>query len=293
MPGAGNQVQAAFLDMVRQADPELADRLHIPNQRRPYTVGHLQGFNHLTPVQLEEAKRKQLEVHVTPEQTYWLRLTLLDAEVFGTFARYLIAHPGAVSLRLGHAHFTISRLLSTPEPGSGQQSWVSYASFADLHATRAAVKQYSFEFASPTAFSLGQKQWGKLLHLFPEPSFVFDSLARQWEQYAPSALRMESHGVTPHALASWCGEQVIVTHYALATSYLPSTKYGQAGFQGTITYEVKGSPSAQEAQWLTPLARFALFSGVGYKTPIGMGQARCTSLPGLPGRTAKSKEGQV
>jgi hypothetical protein len=35
-PGSGNPMQAAFLEMVRQGDPMLAERLHQPNQRRPY-----------------------------------------------------------------------------------------------------------------------------------------------------------------------------------------------------------------------------------------------------------------
>lgn len=34
----------------------------------------------------------------------------------------------------------------------------------------------------------------------------------------------------------------------------------------------------REARWLTPLARFALFGGIGYKTAMGMGQARCTNI---------------
>ena len=37
-PSSGNQVQGAFLDMVRQGDPALAEWLHTPNQRRPYTL---------------------------------------------------------------------------------------------------------------------------------------------------------------------------------------------------------------------------------------------------------------
>ncbi|MBA2392663.1 MAG: CRISPR-associated endoribonuclease Cas6 [Ktedonobacteraceae bacterium] len=277
-PGAGNQVQAAFLDMVRQGDPTLADWLHTPNQRRPYTVGLLQGFNHLTPAQLEEARTKQQEVPVQPEQTYWLRITMLDATIFGTFVRYLITNPGAVTVRIGHAHFAISRLLSTPEPHVSTQPWVGYTSFADLHTPRPAQKHYHFEFVTPTAFSKGQKQWGKLLHIFPEPATVFESLARQWDLFAPVSLRMEAYGMTPRLLASWCEEQIIVARYALETSYLPSSKFGQAGFQGTITYEVKGMPTAPEAQWITPLARFALFSGIGYKTTMGMGQARCTNI---------------
>jgi CRISPR-associated endoribonuclease Cas6 len=87
------------------------------------------------------------------------------------------------------------------------------------------------------------------------------------------------HNLTPQAINNWCKENVIVAHYNLSTRYLPSSKFGQIGFQGTITYHVKGNPTSLEAQWLTPLARFALFSGIGYKTTMGMGQARCTNLP--------------
>jgi CRISPR-associated endoribonuclease Cas6 len=136
---------------------------------------------------------------------------------------------------------------------------------------------------------MGQKQWGKLLKVFPEPQYVFESLAKQWELFAPAHLRMEAHSVTPRALATWCEEQVIVTRYSLETSYLPSSKFGQAGFQGKVTYEVKGMPTAPEAQWLTPLARFALFAGVGYKTAMGMGQTRCLSLTDSVTRVQESK----
>ncbi len=276
--GAGNQVQAAFLDMVRQGDPALSDWLHTPNQRRPYTVGLLQGFNSLTPAQLDEFRTKQQTLAVLPGQTYWLRITMLDATIFSSFARSLIVKSRSLTVRIGTARFEISRLLTTPAPEQHTPTWIAYSSFAELHELRAPQRQYTFEFATPTAFSMGQKQWGKMLKVFPEPQYVFESLAKQWELFAPAHLRMEAQGLTPRDLAAWCEEQVIVTRYALETSYLPSSKFGQAGFQGKATYEVKGIPTAPEAQWLTPLARFALFTGVGYKTAMGMGQTRCLSL---------------
>ncbi len=290
---AGNQVQAAFLDMVRQSDPTLAEWLHIPNQRRPYTLGLLQGFNHLTPKQMEEAMVKNQGVQVTPGQTYWLRITMLDATIFSSFAHYLIANPRALTVRIGDARFEISRLLSTPEPEQATHSWVAYSSFAELHSASVAQKQYHFEFATPTAFSMGQKQWGKLLKMFPEPAYVFESLARQWDAFAPASLRLESNGLTHQAIAAWCEEHVIVTRYSLETRYLPSSKFGQSGFQGDITYVVKGMPTAPEARWLAPLARFALFSGVGYKTTMGMGQARCTNALAIPVVNNVAKEVNV
>jgi len=288
--GAGNQVQAAFLDMVRQGDPELAEWLHTPNQRRPYTLGLLQGFNHLTPEQLEEAMVKNQGVTVKPGQTYWLRITMLDATVFGSFTRYLITNPRSLVVRIGNAKFEISRLLSTPEAQNAAQSWAAYSSFAELSTQSAAQKRYAFEFATPTAFSQGQKSWGKQLHLFPEPALVFESLARQWESFAPASLRIENHGLTSRQIAAWCEEQVIVVRYTLETRYLPSSKFGQSGFQGNVVYEVKGAPTAPEALWLSPLARFALFSGVGYKTTMGMGQTRCLNIVAAPPVHAQEEE---
>jgi CRISPR-associated endoribonuclease Cas6 len=272
---SGNQVQAAFLDMVRQGDPSLATWLHTPNQRRPYTLSLLQGFNHLSEAERIEATYKHREVEVRPGQVYWLRITMLDASVFRSFVQYMVTHPHALKVHIGNADFEISRLITTPDPHVGTSTWVASSSFAELHTLQPAEKKYLFEFASPTTFSKGQKPWGKLLKLFPEPADVFESLARQWESFAPIQLRLSSYHLTPQDITAWCAENVIVTNYTLETRYLPSQKFGQTGFFGTITYEVKWSLAASEARWLTPLARFALFAGIGYKTTMGMGQARC------------------
>src|SRR5436305_10638221 len=276
---SGPHIQAAFLDMVRQGDPSLADCLHRPNQRRPYTLSLLQGFNHLTPTELASVTNKNQLIEVKPGQVYWLRITMLDATIFSSFAHYLIANPRSLNVRIGSAHFEISRLITTQHEHSTDQSWVAYSSFSELYILQAVSKQYHFEFASPTAFSMGQKAWGKLLKLFPEPADVFASLAAQWELFAPTHLRLSTHNLTPQAIAAWCTDNIVVTNYDLTTRYLPSQKFGQTGFMGTVTYEVKGHREAAEAHWLTPLARFALFSGVGYKTAMGMGQVRCTTKP--------------
>lgn len=278
LSSAGNQVQAAFLDLVRQGNQALAEQLHLPNQRRPYTVGLLQGFNHFTSTQLEEARAKQHYLTVLPGQTYWLRITMLDATIFRSFTQTLIAQSHALKVRIGSAQFSISRLFTAPDPETTLSPWIAYSSFEALYTHQSTHDQYRFEFATPTAFSMGQRAWGKMLKVFPEPALVFESLARQWETFAPPSLRIGTHNLTPRAIGAWCEEQVIVTRYQLHTGYLPTSRFGQVGFQGTITYEVKGNRHAAEAQWLTPLAQFALFSGVGYKTTMGMGQARCLPL---------------
>ena len=276
-PGSGNQVQAAFLDLVRQGNQALADQLHLPNQRRPYTVSLLQGFNHLTITQLEEARAQQQQLPVLSGQTYWLRITMLDATVFGSFVHTLIDQSHALVVRIGSAQFGISRLFTTPSSETTLSPWIAYSSFEALHTLQLAQRQYRFEFATPTAFSMGQRTWGKMLKVFPEPALVFESLARQWETFAPPHLHMSEQHLTPRDLSMWCEEHLVVARYQLHTGYLATNRFGQVGFQGMVTYEVKGNLNGPEAQWLTPLARFALFGGVGYKTTMGMGQARCLS----------------
>lgn len=276
---SGPQVQAAFLDIVRQSNPTLAEWLHTPNQRRPYTVSLLNGFHHSSSVPLAEVDltAQQGTMPVKPGQILWLRITLLDATVFSSFFRYLLLKAQTLSIRIGAVRFTIGRLITAPEPDNTSSSWAAYSSFSELQSVQSAKKHYTFEFRTPTAFSKGQKMWGKQLFLFPTPGMVFENLARQWECFAPISTRLANADLTPKSVELWCDEQMIVTHYALSTGYLSGSRFGQVGFQGQITYEVKGNPVVPIAMRLTSLARFAFFSGVGYKTTMGMGQTRCVS----------------
>ena len=247
-PSSGTQVQAAFLDLIRQSDPALAEWLHAPNQRRPYTLSLLQGFNHLPQAQLAEAMANNQPFPVLPGQVYWLRITMLDAEIFGSFVRHLFLKAHALALRIGDTQFEVSRVINVPDPQHNTSSWAAYSSFTEIHAMQSVQKLYEFEFVTPTAFSKGQKAWGKQLLLFPTPTLVFENLARQWEIFAPAHLRLE--GLTLQDIALWCDENIIVSQYTLATRYLSSSKFGHVGFQGHVTYEVKGNPTAPAAHWL-------------------------------------------
>jgi|SRR5579875_34521 CRISPR-associated endoribonuclease Cas6 len=276
---AGPHIQAAFLDLVRQLDPALAKDLHTPNQRRPYTLGMLQGFNTLTVEQQIAALNHGETLTVSPGQVYWLRMTMLDDTVLDTFMRALLWKAQGLIFCIGETPFAVSRIVTRPEtPGQGS-AWVASSSFTALHHLAEARASYHFEFHSPTVFSLGNRTWGKYLHLFPEPANVFESLAMQWEQFAPQSLRLAADQLTPRTIGQWCAENVVASRYTLTTCHLSARRFGQVGFQGTILYDVKGKRHAPEARWLSTLARFAFFSGVGYKTAMGMGQSRCLSLP--------------
>lgn len=278
LANAGPHLQAAFLDLIRQIDPALSDALHIPDRRRPYTLGMLQGFNHLMPEHMARALDRGNLLPVHPGQIYWLRVTSLDAVIFDVFVRALLLKASSLIFRVGQVNFEVSRLITASEEEEQEQCQTASSSFYVMLSLEDARPAYRFSFTTPTVFSLGKTAWGKRLHLFPEPSYVFKSIADQWENFAPVGLRLAAHHLAPLDIFAWCEENLIVTHYELTTKELHAPKFGHRGFQGTVTYEVKGSRSSPEAHWLSPFARFAFFSGVGYKTAMGMGQTRCLSL---------------
>src|SRR5205807_6283024 len=117
-------------------------------------------------------------------------------------------------------------------------------------------------FASPTAFSLGDRRFG----LFPEARLVWDSLMRSWNFYAPEVLRLDKV-----ELRAFVGKQIFVEDYHLQTETRRFPTYSQKGFVGTCTYHVKVKDSY--APQVAALAEFARYSGIGYKTTMGMGQA--------------------
>ncbi|MBX5458527.1 MAG: CRISPR-associated endoribonuclease Cas6 [Thermogemmatispora sp.] len=277
-PSCGPQLQAAFLQLVRQVDPELSAWLHQPNQRRPYTLSLLHGFRQLSAKDLQLVTSQLQPVPVQPGERYWLRLTLLDERLIQAILRASLQQARQLRLCIEQVPLVITHILAAPHPSHEGPSWVAVTSFEELAREQAVQEHYTFEFASPTAFSKGQRPWGKLLTLFPEPAAVFESLARSWDLFAPARLRLSTADLTPLEIADWCADHLIVSHYELRTQYLPSSRFGQTGFLGRITYEVKGPGDVPQARWLTPLARLALFSGVGYKTAMGMGQARCLNV---------------
>ncbi|HEX9413357.1 MAG TPA: CRISPR system precrRNA processing endoribonuclease RAMP protein Cas6 [Ktedonobacterales bacterium] len=323
LPNAGQLAHAALLAWLKEVDPALAARLHEPNNDRPFTCSSL-WFPDERAVALAQRDNRRLPIH--PMQTYWLRLTLLTDELFRTLtARFLrpvapATHDdlGLPTLRLGGVHFDVAELIALP-PGSdsGQPaplSWAGYDTYEglvmrarSLDRASPVARSLTIEFRSPTAFSDGQRAWGKRMHLFPDADRVFDRLAHVWNAWAPSALALE-----PLAIQAYAREWVAVAQYDLHTRTLHFDRHAQVGFVGHCTFalmDVGRAPkprieeaSSGEAQPtrdlaaravgadLTParalhlLAAFSFYAGIGQKTTMGMGQARPLPHPsaGVP-----------
>ncbi len=255
----GHQAHAAFLQAVQGADPALADVLHHPvlNQR-PFTVSPLMGVD----------TAHDGEVVVRPEDTYALRFTVLHGPIFQQFMGRFLRSDRPV-LRLGHVVFLIKQILATPE-GS---PWAGYATFDELtEKAETTGPLISLVFSSPTAFSFGQRAWGKQFHVLPDPRLVFGSLARTWRAFAPPELIFD-----PRVVEQYAEEAVAIQRLeGLETRMLHFGRHPQVGFVGRVTYRVMDKDEQAPDWWrtLNALAEFSFYSGVGYKTTMGMGQCR-------------------
>lgn len=245
----GHQAHALFLNLVQQADPQLATRLHDEPNYRPFTVSPLTGV----PAQGET-------IALRPGLRCNLRFSLLDGGRIWQCLNQSFLEAGPITLRLDHAQFALNRMLATP--ASDSSGWAGYSDWQTLTNT-AASRYITLKFASPTAFSIGDKRFS----LFPEPQFVWESLMRVWNNYAPPPLHLDKL-----AISEFIKQRVVVADYELHTATLHYPSYKQKGFLGTCTYLIQ--ELGECAQRMAALAEFARYAGVGYKTTMGMGQCR-------------------
>lgn len=246
----GDQTHALFLHLVEQVDPDLSSRLHDSETYRPFTVSRL------SPT---DGGRRPLTM-LEAGQTYRLRITLLDGGYLWQRLSTQFLETEKVMLRLGTASFQLTRVLCSPaSEGSG---WAHSTDWQTLAQT-AACSSLTLHFASPCAFSLGNRRFA----LFPEPGLVWDSLIRTWNQYAPPALHIDKE-----ALREFVASQVVVSDYRLETSSVEYVEVHQKGFQGICSYRIKRNQPP--ASHVTALAAFAIYAGIGSKRARGMGQVR-------------------
>jgi CRISPR-associated endoribonuclease Cas6 len=244
----GHLVHAMFLNLVKQFDPTLSARLHHEPGYRPYT---------LSPLRDVQATEECIQLR--QGQVCRLRVTLLDG---GLLWRRLSTHfleAGPITVQLRSAALQLIRMHSSPEKVStGLVSTTHWHTLASL----SAHSVITFHFVSPTAFSLGKRSFA----LIPKPVLLWEALLRVWNTYAPA----EYHCAWQELREALCQIRVILCDLHIDTFQYP--EYMQKGFVGRCSYQIPVHAAA--APFLTTLAAFAPYAGVGYKTTMGMGQTK-------------------
>ncbi|GAB4494532.1 MAG: hypothetical protein OHK0010_29430 [Anaerolineales bacterium] len=257
----GQHAHAAFLEIVRQVDPALSQALHEnrgKGARQPFTVSPLMG--------LPPRPRQASEVQLREGGECWLRVTMLNEELFRSFIEYFLNSPSRLGkgsggrIRLGDAHFAVSEILTTP----GSHPWAGFTTLEELQKRldEPAPAQIAFEFVSPTSFKLQDEQ----VELIPLPRRVFGNLATAWkaltgedmvravEEYAEQNLQLQWNRMEKRAL-------ILKNH-------------PQLGMVGPAVYDFRRPEDVPLARALHLLADLAFYTGLGRKTAQGMGMVR-------------------
>lgn len=288
MPFSGELVHGAFLKWLHASAPDVAAWLHEGQKRRLFTCSSLR-FEH-TGYGMLKAERENIHLPLDPQKTYTVRITLLLGDLFPLFynalTQFQAAGAGAANspfLQLGKQLFLLEEVtLTNDDPGG----WSGFTSLATLVA-EARQKKFSgtacmtIEFGALTTFNRGNSKVGYGLHqvMLPLPHFLFQNLARRWEDIAPPELLglIQKEQLEQYLQA----DGAIIVDYDLKAHHVHFTTHPQRGFVGSCTYQLRGPDEPTNAenyltirQQIYLLAQLAFYSGIGYKTAMGLGQAR-------------------
>ncbi len=297
MAFSGELVHGAFLRWLRQTAPDVSEWLHDGNKRRLFTCSSLQ-FG-LPPQRMLNAERENVHLPLDPQKTYLIRVTLLLGELFPLLHESLLRfYPDPHNqdqqqdtsqfLQIGKQRFTLEEVITTPTHPSGQCGFASLGKLVEQAQglSGSALEQLTLEFDSLTTFNRSNRDGYGVHHaLLPLPQYLFPNLARRWDDIAPAELA----ALVQHRLIEDYTQQdgVIISDYDLHPHHVHFTTHQQAGFIGRCTYRMRdparlaathaengenSSLSIPQQLWL--LSQLAFYSGIGYKTSMGLGRAR-------------------
>ncbi len=293
MPFSGELVHAAWLDWLRSAAPDVTTWLHDGNKRRLFTCSSLQFP--LSQEKKLEVERRNIHWPLSPEKIYTIRITLLLGELFPLFHKALTDFTQSGNsrgvkppfMRLGRQSLLLEEVVIENGNAAG---WTGFTSFADIvEAVRvrklANTVPLKCEFASLTTFNRGSaknRAYGNYSALLPLPNYVFPNLAKRWNELAPPEL---VNLVQREAIEQYIQDEgIIIADYNLKPHVVKFSTHAQQGFVGTCKYVLRGpdEPTTEESpltvrQQMLLLGELAFYCGVGYKTAMGMGQARITN----------------
>lgn len=250
----GRHLHALFLTLVSSVDRKLGDYLHESKADKPFTLSPLQVVGRGTA---GVAPTLQWE-HIKPISAgtpCWWRISLLDDTLFSKLTQLWLNLNPSHPWHLGPADLHITSILGTPQ---STQPWANAISYAQLYEQSSdSNRQIELAFCTPTAFR--QSNYDCAL---PTRDLVFNSLIKRWNQYSGIEL--------PKTLI----EPIFPSFFDIHTEMIADSRSKFIGCVGAMHFRLLGDLDPLTIKQINALGNFALYSGVGRKTTMGMGMVR-------------------
>ncbi len=252
----GRHLHALFLDLIRSLDPELSETLHQQQSEKAFTLSPLQVGDRPQSLQWEYHRA------IAAGTPCWWRISLLDEGLFQRLTPLWLDFSGKRPWRLGATDLQVVSILGTSQ---AKQPWANSVSYEQLWAQAQdrvtadpkAARQIRLQFCTPTTFR--QTQYDTAL---PTKELVFRSLLKRWNQYSSMPF---SESIL---------EPIFPSFFEIHSEMVVDSRSKLIGCVGTVEFQILGQVDPLTIQQINALGDFALYSGVGRKTPMGMGMVR-------------------
>ena len=228
-----------FYHLLETIDPNLSAAIHAA-KRNPFTLWATQ-----------------------PRDEVIMRVTTLDDTLFKPLLA-VVLEESLKGLALGQDTFHINKVLATPQgdKNAGYMSWpdILTGTFQD---------KLEFRFLTPTVFSTSRSDGKRHFTPLPLPRLILKSLVSSFQTFSPQPYCEEELA----AFENLFEEYFYISHYELKTQPTKAGKTLLTGFTGKASIHYQDR-TEKVKKLLGQLARLAFFSGLGAKTPYGLGQVR-------------------
>lgn len=247
---SGKHLHALFLTLVSSVDQELGDRLHGQSSNKAFTLSPLQTTTGRSLILNYQHKHS-----IAAGTPCWWRISLLDDQLFGHLQSLWLNLNPRHAWHLGSADLEITSVLGTAQ---STQPWAGFHSYGQIYEQASTEeREIRLMFATPTAF-----RQGKYDMALPSRETLFMSLLKRWNQYS---------GMT---FSNTLIEPLFPSFFDIQTEIVIDNRSKFIGCLGQITFRIFGDLEAETIRQINTLADFALYAGVGRKTPMGMGMVR-------------------
>ncbi len=251
----GRHLHALFLTLVSSVDLKLGNHLHQSTADKAFTLSPLQTSRHQRTGLEDYTLQWEHKISIPAGTPCWWRISLLDDTLFGKLTQLWLNLNPNQPWHLGPADLHITSILGTPQ---STQPWANATTYAQLYEQAdESDRLIAFSFATPTAFRQGQYDTA-----LPTRECVFNSLLNRWNKYS---------GIEIPQIPM---ESIFPSFVSIHTEIIADSRSKFIGVLGETSYRLLGEVEPLSIKHINVLADFALYCGVGRRTPMGMGMVR-------------------